>query len=36
MRVIVIFDCAMKRDRHLWISASVDSYSITEPAEIFL
>ena len=36
VRVIVIFDCVMKRGRHLWISASVDSYSITAPAEIFL
>ena len=34
MRVMVIFDCVMKRGRHLWISASVDSYSITALAEI--
>ena len=36
MRVTVIFDCVMKRGRHLWISASEDSYSITALAEIFL
>ena len=35
MRVTVILDCVMKRGRHLWISASVDLYSITAPAEIF-
>ena len=36
MRVTVIFDCVMRRGRHPWISASVDSYSITAPAEISL
>ena len=30
MRVTVIFDCVMKRGRHLWISASVDSSSLRQ------
>ena len=34
-REIVIFDCLVKRGRHLMISALVNSYSITAPAEIF-
>ena len=34
-RVIVVFDCLVKRGRHLRISELVNSYSIIAPAEIF-
>ena len=32
--MIVVFDCLVKRGRHLRISALVNSYSITAPADI--